>query len=94
MDPREFSRVYNQNRAQISDCYSRASVGGDVQGIMVLRVRVSIEGRVASTRVISNSTHSRALERCVQSAVRGWTYSRPDGGDVEVDYPMRFGPGQ
>jgi hypothetical protein len=27
----------------------------------------------------------------VQNAIRGWRYPRPDGGDVEVDYPLRFG---
>ena len=31
------------------------------------------------------------LVRCVQTSVQSWRYPQPEGGEVEVDYPMRFG---
>jgi hypothetical protein len=49
------------------------------------------DGHVVRTRIISDSTHDAGLQACVQNAIRGWRYPRPDGGDVEVDYPLRFG---
>ncbi|MFO0625405.1 MAG: TonB family protein [Polyangiales bacterium] len=91
MDPRVFSFVYNQKRAQISACYSSASRSRAVSGVIVLRVRINTQGLVGSTRVISDSVRVPELTQCVQTAVRSWRYPQPEGGDVEVDYPMRFG---
>jgi TonB family protein len=91
MDPRVFSFVYNQKRSQISACYSSASRSRAVSGVIVLRVRINTQGLVGSTRVISDSVRVPELTQCVQTAVRSWRYPQPEGGDVEVDYPMRFG---
>jgi TonB family protein len=91
MDPRVFSFVYNQKRAQISACYSAASRSRAVSGVIVLRVRINTQGLVGSTRVISDSVRLPELSQCVQTAVRSWRYPQPEGGEVEVDYPMRFG---
>lgn len=91
MDPRVFGFVYNQKRAQISACYSSASRSRAVSGVIVLRVRISTQGLVGSTRVISDSVRVPELTQCVQTAVRSWRYPQPEGGEVEVDYPMRFG---
>jgi hypothetical protein len=46
---------------------------------------------VSRTRIVSDSTHNAGLQACVQNAIRAWRYPRPEGGDVEVDYPLRFG---
>ncbi|MEZ4394841.1 MAG: TonB family protein [Polyangiales bacterium] len=91
MDPRVFSYVYNHYKAQISACYSSASRARSLSGVIVLRVRIGTSGRVSSTRVISDSVRSPELTQCVQTAVRAWAYPEPEGGEVEVDYPMRFG---
>ena len=91
MDPRVFSFVYNQKRAQISACYSSSSRSRAVSGVIVLRVRINRQGLVGSTRVISDSVRVPELTQCVQTAVRSWRYPQPEGGEVEVDYPMRFG---
>ena len=91
MDPRVFGFVYNHYRAQISSCYSNASRARAISGVIVMRVRINTEGRVGSTRVISDSVRVPELAQCVQTAVRAWRYPQPEGGEVEVDYPMRFG---
>ncbi|MEZ4410610.1 MAG: TonB family protein [Polyangiales bacterium] len=93
MDPHAFSYVYNHYRSQIAACHSTASRASSVNGVMVVRVRVGEGGHVTRTRVISDSTHSPQLATCVQNAIRGWRYPEPEGGDVEVDYPLRFGGG-
>lgn len=91
MDGRVFSYVYNHYKSQISACYSSASRARTVSGVIVLRVRIGTDGRVVRTRVISDSARVPELATCVQNAVRAWRYPQPEGGEVEVDYPMRFG---
>ena len=46
------------------------------------RVRIGEDGHVRNTRVISDSAHTPALTRCVQTSVQSWRYPRPEGGEV------------
>jgi len=92
-DPAAFRFVYNHYRSQIASCYSNATRSSELSGVIVLRVRIGEDGHVRSSRVISDSVHSAPLTQCVQNSVRTWRYPQPQGGDVEVDYPMRFGSG-
>lgn len=92
MDPAAFRFVYDHYRSQIASCYSNATRNDTpVSGVIVMRVRIGEDGHVRSTRVISDSARTPALTRCVQTSVQSWRYPRPEGGEVEVDYPMRFG---
>ncbi len=92
MDPAAFQFVYRHYQSQIASCWSSASRGADVSGVMVVRVRIAeADGHVSRTRIVSDSTHNAGLQACVQNAIRAWRYPRPEGGDVEVDYPLRFG---
>ena len=91
MDPAAFRFVYNHYQSQIASCYSNASRYDTVSGVIVMRVRIGENGHVRSTRIISDSARNTGLTRCVQSSVQSWRYPQPEGGEVEVDYPMRFG---
>jgi len=92
MDPAAFRFVYDHYRSQIASCYSNATRNDTpVSGVIVMRVRIGEDGHVRSTRIISDSARTPALTRCVQTSVQSWRYPRPEGGEVEVDYPMRFG---
>lgn len=92
MDPQAFQFVYRHYQSQIAACWQTASRTHDVSGVTVVRVRVAeADGHVSRTRIVSDSTHDAGLQACVQNAIRGWRYPRPAGGDVEVDYPLRFG---
>jgi len=92
MDPAAFRFVYDHYRSQIASCYSNATRNDTpVSGVIVMRVRIGEDGHVRNTRIISDSARTPALTRCVQTSVQSWRYPRPEGGEVEVDYPMRFG---
>lgn len=94
MDPAVFRYVYRHYQSQIASCWSSVSRGTSVAGVMVVRVRIAeADGRVIRTRVVSDTTRNAALQACVQNSIRTWRYPRPEGGDVEVDYPLRFGSG-
>lgn len=90
-DPHVFTFVYRHYASQIAACHSTASRNRSVSGITVVRVRIGQDGHVSRTRVISDSTHDAELQACVQNAIRTWRYPQPIDGDVEVDYPLRFG---
>lgn len=92
MDPAAFQFVYRHYQSQIASCWSSASRGTEISGVMVVRVRIAeADGHVSRTRIVSDSTRSATLQACVQNAIRAWRYPAPEGGDVEVDYPLRFG---
>jgi outer membrane biosynthesis protein TonB len=84
--------VYRHYRSQISSCHSSVTRGGqDVSGIIRVRVRIGADGHVVRTRVLENTTRSEPLATCVQNQIRTWRYPAPEGGEVEVDYPLGFG---
>ena len=91
MDPAAFRFVYQHYHSQIASCYSSATRNTEVSGVIVVRVRVGEDGHVRRTRIISDGIHDATLTRCVQTSIQSWRYPQPEGGDVEVDYPMRFG---
>ncbi len=91
MDPTAFTYVYRHYSPQISACYSSASRNREVNGVVVMRVRIGEDGRVRRTRVVSDTVRVPELVECLHNRVRAWRYPQPEGGDVEVDYPMRFG---
>ncbi len=92
MEPTAFQYVYRHYQSQIAACWQSASRAAEVSGVMVVRVRIAeADGHVTRTRIVSDSTQNAGLQACVQNAIRGWRYPRPAGGDVEVDYPLRFG---
>ena len=91
MDPAAFRFVYQHYHSQIASCYANASRNDPRAGVIVVRVRVGEDGHVRNTRVISDSVHDATLTRCVQTSIQSWRYPQPEGGDVEVDYPLRFG---
>lgn len=91
MDPAAFRYVYSHYQSEIANCYSTASRNEAVSGVLVVRVRIGEDGHVRSTQIMSDSVHNVALTRCVQTRVQSWRYPQPEGGEVEVDYPMRFG---
>jgi TonB family protein len=91
MDPQAFRFVYRHNAPQIAACYSSATRTRTVAGVITVRVRIAQSGQVARTRVLSDTTHDPDLARCVQGRIQTWRYPQPEGGEVEVDYPLRFG---
>jgi len=91
MDPTAFTYVYRHYSPQISACYSSASRNRVVNGVVVMRVRIAENGSVRRTRVVSDTVRVPELVECLQNSVRTWRYPQPEGGEVEVDYPMRFG---
>ncbi len=93
MDPRVFGFVYQHYVPQVTACYVNATRTREVSGVILLRVRIGTDGRVTRTRALSDTTGSQQLSTCVQNVVHGWRFPPPQGGVVDVDYPLRFGGG-
>lgn len=92
LSPSAFRFVYTHYRAQIASCQSSVTRGGqEVRGIIRVRVRIGTDGHVIRTRVMENTTRNENLATCVQNQIRTWRYPAPEGGEVEVDYPLGFG---
>lgn len=91
-DPRSFTFVYRHYRSQVTSCHSNLTRSGvEIAGRIRLRIRLSTEGHVRTTRVLENTTHSDPLAECVQERIRLWRYPAPVGGEVEFEYNLAFG---
>jgi outer membrane biosynthesis protein TonB len=82
-----------QHLPQVKACYERAFKESSPGGTVEVAFAIDAEGRATRVRTESNSTDSDTLARCLESAVAGWRFPRPVGGEYELIYPFVFSPG-
>ncbi len=87
-------RVVKRHKGQVRACYEKELKSDpNLLGIIVVAWTVTASGGVRGTRVVSNSTGNRDMERCITRTVGGWTFPASGAGDVDIEYPFRFVPG-
>ena len=87
-------RVISRHRHEIRFCYERrlASRPG-LSGRIALRWVIAPEGRVHSAAIEQSELGDPETERCVEQAVRRWSYPRSDGVTA-VQYAFVFQDGE
>jgi len=61
----------------------------DLYGRLTIQFTITPTGTVSSSAVERSSVGNRAVEQCIASAVKRWTFPQPeDGGIVLVNYPF------
>jgi len=93
--PAEIQRVLGDEQSAIRSCYERQLRNNNqLQGDVVLQVRIGNDGRVAGTRVRGN-LRDNEVKSCIQSIAKGWSFPAPAGGTCAVfEAPYRFTPKQ
>jgi hypothetical protein len=84
-------RVVLENRRAIQFCYeSSANRRPDLRGTVQLHWRIDLSGRVQNARIARSTLRDPRAEGCMLRQLRRWSFPRPDGGFVDVDYPFVF----
>lgn len=76
----------------LTTCYVRGLLqNGRLQGAMVLRAEMSVEGRLQSPEILIDALHNESVRRCVLEEVESMTVPREEGGSrVELRAPLYF----
>ena len=83
-------RVVRRHINEVKFCYEQQlNARPDLKGRVTTKFVISPTGSVQSAVVASSSLRNQAVESCITSAVRRWTFPAPDGGGVVVvNYPF------
>ncbi len=83
-------RVVRRHINEVKFCYEQQlNARPDLSGRVTTKFVISPTGSVQSAMVGSSSLRNEAVESCIVSAVRRWTFPAPDGGGVVVvNYPF------
>lgn len=92
---RDVESVVRNGYADVQACERMHHRKGTEAGHVVVRWRVSVEGRVSDARVLQSTLAESRLEECLVGAVSAWGFPAPrDGRVVTIEYPFRFLPGR
>lgn len=83
-------RTIRRHVNEVRFCYEQElSQRPDLAGRVTVSFIISQTGAVASSGVQSSTLSNAAVESCIVTAVRRWTFPAPDGGGVVgVNYPF------
>jgi outer membrane biosynthesis protein TonB len=74
-------------------CYERAlRVNSNLQGKLMLTVRVDPQGNVCSAAITQDAIHSPEVSNCVTGMFRSAKFPPPTGGCIDVNLPLSFAP--
>lgn len=93
LPPEAIQRTVRQNHGRFRLCFERgASTTGMLTGDRVtVRFVIGRSGAVSSAQATSDAGNT-ALSSCVASAFAGISFPQPEGGVVNVTYPVLFTP--
>jgi serine/threonine-protein kinase len=91
LDPAKTQALVRSHLPEIQRCYERGKMDDpDIKGRVTVRISVSASGAVTLAAIEASSLHSSAVESCVVSAIRGWTFPAPVGGPAVISYPFNL----
>jgi TonB family protein len=95
LDKQLIRQVVLENLGEIRDCYEReVKSSPGLAGTVAVKLTIGPTGAVTLSEVARSTVDNAALELCVASRIRTWTFPKPSGdGPVTVTYPFNFEPG-
>lgn len=87
----QINRVVQANRAAIKYCYESAlQHEPGLSGALHAQWRIDRGGKVTTVRVGKSTLGNAKVEGCVLRQIKRWQFPKPDGGEVDVEYPFLF----
>ncbi|MCP3139000.1 AgmX/PglI C-terminal domain-containing protein [Pyxidicoccus xibeiensis] len=91
VDREAVARVINSHLNEVHGCYERALLKNPgLAGKVVLEWTIGAAGRVVAAKTKSSTLSNAAVEACILSSLKGWTFPAPKGGVVIITYPFLF----
>ncbi|MCY1016514.1 AgmX/PglI C-terminal domain-containing protein [Pyxidicoccus sp. MSG2] len=91
VDREAVARVINSHLNEVHGCYERALLKQPgLAGKVVLEWTIGAAGRVVAAKTKSSTLSNAAVEACILSSLKSWTFPAPKGGVVIITYPFLF----
>jgi outer membrane biosynthesis protein TonB len=91
LDRGAIQKVVNSHLYQVQGCYERQlAANPNLAGKAAFQWVISLSGGVSGVRIAGSSIASVEVMSCIQGAIRGWSFPKPEGGSVTVTYPFAF----
>ncbi|WP_437542185.1 AgmX/PglI C-terminal domain-containing protein [Sorangium sp. So ce367] len=93
LPPEVIQRIVRQNFGRFRLCYESGLLrDAGLQGRVTLRFTIDPRGALINARDGGSDLPDRAVVSCVVRALRDLTFPAPEGGSVDVVYPVLFSP--
>lgn len=91
LDRGAIQKVVNAHLYQVQGCYERQlAANPNLAGKATFQWVINTSGGVSGVRIAGSSIASVEVMSCIQGAIRGWSFPKPEGGSVTVTYPFAF----
>jgi predicted component of type VI protein secretion system len=91
LDRGAIQKVVNSHLYQVQGCYERQlAANPNLAGKATFQWTINPSGGVGGVRIAGSSIASVEVMSCIQGAIRGWSFPKPEGGSVTVTYPFAF----
>jgi outer membrane biosynthesis protein TonB len=79
--------VFGEHAPDVQRCHQRAKIdNSDIRGKLTMKISISTSGQVTATNIDASTLHSSALDNCIASAVRTWTFPAAVGGTATISH--------
>ena len=79
--------VFGEHTADVQRCHQRAKIdNSDIRGKVTMKISISTSGQVTATNIDASTLRSSALDACIASAVRTWTFPAAVGGTATISH--------
>ena len=93
MDPSVAKSFINARTAKVRSCYEKElKINTILQGTVTTAISINMDGSVSNVKFLTDNIHSKPLNECIRKEISSWTFPKPQGGRVEVQFPFRFEP--
>ncbi|XXF79359.1 AgmX/PglI C-terminal domain-containing protein [Myxococcaceae bacterium GXIMD 01537] len=91
IDREGVAKVVNSHLQEVHACYERALLREPgLAGKVVLEWTIATNGRVVAAKTKSSTLRNSAVEACILTALKSWTFPPATGGNVIITYPFLF----
>lgn len=91
IDREAVAKVINSHLQEVYGCYERALLKDTgLAGKVVLEWTIGAGGSVVAAKTKSSTLRNGAVEACILSSLKKWTFPAPKGGLVIISYPFIF----
>jgi serine/threonine-protein kinase len=92
LDGNIIRRVIRRNLGEIQKCYVSIGLPSNpkLEGMVKVSFTITPTGQVGSASVAQSTLNHSGTEACILSAVRRWTFPKPEGEIPHVTYPFHF----
>lgn len=83
----------NADLSGLRSCYEKELKKDQfLQGKVVVGFVIDQDGQVAKANISSSEIDNKRVKRCIVGRVRRLKFAKPEGGSVQVAYPLNFKP--